>query len=111
MEPVAILVQVGEILFLHMGAFDLLGGLVALRGLYPVADPAHVDLGGRCALAGMETLGVEDDVELAFEFDDIALAERAGDDFHECGSSIVLRRDRPQMPGRGGSPRSRGATY
>ena len=74
---------------LHVGALDLLGGLVALRRLHAVADPAHVDLGGRRALAGMEAFGVEHDVELAVEFDDIAFAERAGDDFHGESSSMV----------------------
>jgi hypothetical protein len=30
----------------------------------------------------MEALGVEHDIELAVDFQDVALAERAGDDFH-----------------------------
>src|SRR5262249_46495444 len=74
---------------LDMRALDLLGGLVALRGLYAVADPAHVNLGGRRALAGVEALGVEHDVELAVEIDDVALAERRGDDSH-VNSSVSL---------------------
>ena len=76
---------------LHVGAFDLLGRLEALRHLHAVADAAHVDLRGRGPLAGMEAFGVEDGVELAVEFDDIALAERAGDDFHGEFSSITGR--------------------
>ena len=74
---------------LHVSAFDLFGRLVALGHLYAVADPAHVDLGRRGALAGMEAFGVENDVELVVEFDDIALAKRAGDDFHGGFPSIV----------------------
>ena len=82
MEAVAVLVEVLVLAVLDIGALDLFGGLVALRDLYAVADPAHVDLGGGRALAGMEVFGLENDVELAVELDDIAFAERAGDDFH-----------------------------
>jgi hypothetical protein len=39
----------------------------------------------------MEALGVEHDVELAVDVDDIALAERTGDDFHGEVSSMVGR--------------------
>jgi hypothetical protein len=35
----------------------------------------------------MEVLGGEDDVELAVDLDDVALADLAGDDFHEEASS------------------------
>ena len=37
----------------------------------------------RGALAGMDVLGGQDDIELAVLFDDVALAKRTGDDFHE----------------------------
>jgi hypothetical protein len=50
----------------------------------------------------MKAFGVEDDVELALEFDDIALAERAGDDSHgEISSIVQCARDRcrAQMSG------------
>ena len=67
---------------LDEGALDLLGGPVALGDLHPVGDPAHVELGHRRALAGMDVLGRQDDVELAVDVDDVALAERAGDDLH-----------------------------
>jgi hypothetical protein len=63
------------------GALQLLGGLVALRHLHAVGDPAHVDLGGRRALAGMEVFGRQDDIKLAVDLDDVALADLAGDDF------------------------------
>src|SRR5262249_14458420 len=86
----------------HVGALDLLGRLEALRHLHAVADAAHIDLGGGGPLAGMKAFGVEDDVELALEFDDIALPERAGDDSHGEVSSIVQcarDRRRAQMSG------------
>ena len=89
MEAVAVLIKELVFAVFHMGAFDLLGRLVALCHLYAVADPTHVDLGGGRALAGVEALGIENDVELAVEIDDIAFAERAGDDFHGEFSSIV----------------------
>src|SRR5262249_15046157 len=91
MKAVAVLVEVLMRAILHVGAFDLLGRLEALRHFYAVADAAHVDLSGGGTLAGMEAFGIEDDIELAVEFDDIALAERAGDDFHGEFSSITGR--------------------
>ena len=82
MEAFAVVVEELIVPILDMGALDLLGGLVALRGLHAVADPAHVDLGGRCAFAGMEAFRSEHDVELAVDLKDIALADGAGDNFH-----------------------------
>ena len=82
MEAVAVLVHVLVLAVLDEGALDLFGGLVALRQLDPVGNTAHVHLGRRGALAGMDILGSDDDSELAVDFDDIAFAERAGDDFH-----------------------------
>ena len=92
MEAVAVLVEELEVAVLDIGAFDLLGGLVALRHLYAVADPAHVHLGGGGALARMKAFGIEDDIELAVDLDDIALAERTGDNLHGRCSSFA---DRP----------------
>ncbi len=83
MEAVGVLVEVGVFHFLDVGALDLVGGLVAHLGLHAVGNPAHIDLGRRGALAGMKTFRVEDNVELAFEIDDIALAELAGDNLHD----------------------------
>ena len=82
MVAVAVLIEVLVLAVLDIRALDLLGRLVALRNLYPVADSAHVHLGGRRAFAGMKALGVEHDIELAVVFHDIALTQRAGNDFH-----------------------------
>src|SRR5256714_4956515 len=98
MEAIAVLVEELMLAFFHGRPLDLLGGLVALLGLYPVADPAHVHLRGRGALAGMETFGVQHDVELAVEFDDIALAERRGDDSHDW-SSMACRTETARFVG------------
>ena len=57
----------------HMGAFDLLGGLVALRHLHAVADPAHVDLGNWGTLPGVDALRENYNIELAVNLDGIAL--------------------------------------
>jgi hypothetical protein len=43
----------------------------------------------------MEAFGVENDVELIVEFDDIAFAQRAGDDFHGWSSSVAGRTAEP----------------
>ena len=68
---------------LDMRALDLVGGFVAHLGLHAVGNPAHIDLGGGCALARMKIFRIEDNVELAVEIDDIAFAERTGDDLHD----------------------------
>ncbi len=83
-EVVALAVLVEEVVVavLDEGALDLLGRAVALGDLHAVGDAAHVELGHRRALAGVDVLGAQDDVELAVLFDDVALAERAGDDLH-----------------------------
>ena len=83
MVAVAVLVEEGEFAVLDEGALDLLGGLVAVGGLHAVRNAAHVDLGRRRALAGMEALRGQNDIELAIvALDDIALANRTCDDFH-----------------------------
>ena len=82
-EAVAVLVEVGIFHVLDMGALDLVGGLVAHLGLHAVGNPAHIDLRGGGALAGMKIFRVKDDIELAVEIDDIAFAERTGDDLHD----------------------------
>jgi glycerol kinase len=70
----------------HFGetVVDLFGGAIALRNLHAVRDAAHVQLGDRRALAGVDVLGVEDHVELAVHIDDGTLPQRAGGNFsHE----------------------------
>jgi len=58
------------------GALDLLGGFIPHGGLVAVGNAAHVDLGGRRALAGEEAFRAENGVKLAvFVLDDIALAD------------------------------------
>ena len=65
---------------LDEGALQRVGGLVAHHRLHAVRDAAHVDGGGRRALAGVHGLGLEHDVELAvLVLDDIALADTACD--------------------------------
>ena len=82
MEAVTVLVHELVLFVLDEGAFDLVGGLEPQRHLHPVGDAAHVHLRHRRALAGMDVFGGDDDPELAVDLDDIALAQRAGDDFH-----------------------------
>ena len=57
MEAVAVLVHELVLAVLDEGALDLLGRLEAQRNLDPVGDPAHVHLGHRRALAGVDILG------------------------------------------------------
>ena len=86
MEAVGIFIQVIEIVILDGGLLDLVGGLVAFRNLHAIADPAHFDLADRSSLAGMDIFGGEDDVKPAVLLDDVALANRTGDDFQSCFS-------------------------
>ena len=84
---------------LDIGALDLFGGAPALRDLHAVGDAAHVELGHRRALAGMDVLGGEDDVELAVLVDDLALAQRTGDDLHQFSILVdVYGPTRPPAP-------------
>ena len=53
----AVLVEEAVLPVLDEGALDLLGGAVALGDLHAVGDAAHVDLGHRRALAGMNVFG------------------------------------------------------
>ena len=82
MEAVGILIKELMLALLDRRALDLLGGAVALGVLHAVRNAAHVDLGGRSALAGKEAFGAQDHVELAVDFKHITLTDRAGDDFH-----------------------------
>ena len=84
-EVIAVGVGIEEvvILVLDEGALDLLGGLEAVGHLHAVGKAAHVDLRRRRALAGMKAFGRKDDAELTvLPLDDIALANRACDNFH-----------------------------
>ena len=45
----------------------------------PSRDAAHFQMGDGRALAGMDILRRQDEIELAFLLDDIAFAHRAGD--------------------------------
>jgi hypothetical protein len=76
-EAFTVRVEEGEVAVVHEGALDLLGRPPAFRDLHPVGDAAHVELGHRGALARMDVVGGEHDVELAFQVDDRALAQRA----------------------------------
>ena len=92
-EALAVLVEEGVLAVLHEGALDLLGGAVALGDLHAVGDAAHVELGHRRALAGMDVLRRQDDIELAVEIDDVALAEREAMTFTRC---FLVTDERPR---------------
>ncbi len=82
---VTVLVQEGVLALVHGGALDHFGRAVTLRHLHSVGDAAHVELGHRRALAGVDVFGAEHDVELAVHVEDGALAQGTGDDFHVSG--------------------------
>jgi hypothetical protein len=90
----AVLVQEGVVALVDEGALDGLGRAVAFRHLHPVRDAAHVQLGDRRALAGVDVFDVENDVELAVHIDDETLPQRAGGDFGH-----VVRPWIPRRPG------------
>src|SRR6185437_16208307 len=98
-EAVAIFVEIIEIALFHRGLFDRVGGLVALGDLYPVADSTHFNLTDGRSLAGMDVLGADNNVKLAVLLDDVALANRTGDDSQSCFSRCY-----DPAPGRRGVP-------
>ena len=67
--------------FVDEGALDLFCGTITLGYLHAVADAAEVQLRGWCALARKGAVGSEDDIELAIDIDDVALAQSAGQNF------------------------------
>ena len=75
MEPLGVRIEEGEVAVVDEGALDLFGGPPAFRHLHPVGDAAHVQLGHRGALAGVDVLGGEHHIELALHIDDGALAQ------------------------------------
>src|SRR6202035_2833780 len=81
-EAFAVLVHELVLAVLDEGALDLIGGFEPQREFYAVGNAADIHLGHRRALAGMDVLGVDDDPELAVDFDDIAFTQRTGDDSH-----------------------------
>src|SRR5579862_1413788 len=81
-EALAVLVHELVLAVLDEGALDLVGGLEPHRHLHAVGNAAHVHLGHRGALAGVDVLGGDNDPELAVDFDDIAFTQRTGDDSH-----------------------------
>src|ERR1700682_6680077 len=94
MEAVGVLIEIVEVVILDRRLLDLVGGLVALRNLHAVADAAHFDLADRGSLAGRNVLGGQNHVKLAVLLNNVALANRTGDDFQSCFPDI-LARDRP----------------
>src|ERR1700682_3445910 len=84
MEAVGVLIEIVEVVILDRRLLDLVSGLVALRNLHAVADAAHFDLADRGSLAGMNVLGGQNHIKLAVLLDDVALANRTGDDFQSC---------------------------
>jgi hypothetical protein len=85
-KAVGIFVEIVEVVVLDGRLLHLVRGLVALGNLYPVADSAHFDLADRCSLAGVDVLGGQNHIKLAVLLNDVALANRTGDDFQSCFS-------------------------
>jgi hypothetical protein len=79
--PLAVRVEVLVAAVIDFGLFDHFDRAPAEGHLHAVRDAAHIDLGHRVALAGVDVLRREDHVELAvLVLDDVALAQRRGDD-------------------------------
>jgi len=70
-----------------VGLLDHFDRAPAGGNLHAVGDAAHIDLGHRVALAGVDVFGDQHDVELAVVvLDDVALAQRRGDDLDHISS-------------------------
>ena len=81
-EVVALAVIVEELVLalVDVGLLDHFDGAPAADHLHAVRHAAHVDVGHRVALAGVDVLGGENDVQVAVLLDDVAFAQRRGDD-------------------------------
>ncbi|MNL49067.1 hypothetical protein D3C87_1719720 [compost metagenome] len=86
MEAFAIFIKELMVDVFDEGALDLFRRTPALRHLHAIDDAAHVDLGNRRALAGVEVFSGENDIELAVDIDDVALADGRGDDLDHKSS-------------------------
>ncbi len=75
-EAFAIFIKEGVLAVFDEGALDLFGRAVAFGDLHAVGNAAHVDLGDRRALARMEVLRGKNDIELAVNVENVALADR-----------------------------------
>jgi hypothetical protein len=82
MKAVAVLIHILMFAIFDEGALNLIRGLKAQRDLHSITDAPDIELRHRRAFAGMDVLGCHNDPEFAVDFDDIAFAQRAGDDFH-----------------------------
>ena len=105
---IAVLIEIVEGAFVDERLFQRVGGLVALVDLHAVGDAAHLELGHRRALAGMDVLGGQHDVELAVLLDDVALADIAGDDGNH-GTTSLHGGGRAAIAATRGRPRARRA--
>ncbi len=74
-EAFAVFVEELEVQVFDESALNLFRRAPALRNLDAIDDAAHVDLRHRRALAGVEILRGENDIELAVHVENIALAD------------------------------------
>ena len=74
-ETQIIFVEVIEVFFLQIRAFDLVGRAIPLSHFHAIGDAAHFKMRDRRAFAGMDVFRMHDDGEPPVEIEDIALAD------------------------------------
>ena len=83
--------------FLDERPLQAFAGLHRDDGLHAIRDAAHFHRRRRRALAGAEAVGLEHDIKPAFMFQNIALADVAGDNLDHLESPL-RRTPRPAWP-------------
>src|SRR5262249_12896880 len=86
-EMVAIAIKIGVGALVDEGALEAVGRLVALVYFHSIRDTAHLQLGDRRSLAGMDVLRRQHDIKLAVLLDDVAFADIARDNRNHLQSS------------------------
>src|SRR5690606_12673537 len=108
----AVVVEVLEIVRLHLGPLDGVGGAEAVLEHVPAAQIPHLHLHERAQVAGRVVMEVDDPARIAVEDDDVSFANLRGGHRHwitlpdtDCGSASALkfRQNRPGGQPRGGS--------
>ena len=75
-----VIVEILVFALVDVGLLDHFDGAPAADDLHAIGHAAHVDVGHRVALAGVDVFRREHDVQVAVLLDDVAFAQRRGDD-------------------------------
>src|SRR4029078_2092652 len=102
-ETHVVFVEIIVVLFIEIGALDLVGRPVALEDLHAVADTSHFEMRDGRSLAGVNVFRVHHNGKPALEIEHIAFADRACNNFHHQWSPFSKFKRRGHLIGRSSS--------